>query len=136
MIDFLANSSPIFILGTVVIAVLGLGIVFYAIVKLLIGGSRLSARLEQVIEPVAQVEINPYEKQIIGREISGSLFSRTIESWLNKLLNFLGKFTPQKTIEALEHKLDIAGHPGNLHARQFYSLQFLFFLAELLLPIS
>ena len=128
MIDFLANSSPIFILGTVVIAVLGLGIVFYAIVKLLIGGSRLSARLEQVIEPVAQVEINPYEKQIIGREISGSLFSRTIESWLNKLLNFLGKFTPQKTIEALEHKLDIAGHPGNLHARQFYSLQFLFFL--------
>lgn len=128
MIDFLANSSPLLILGTVVFAVLGVGIVFYAIVRMLVGASRLSKRLEQAIEPVAPVYANPTEQQIIGREISGSLFSRTVETWLNKFLNFLGRFTPQKTIEALEHKLDVAGHPGNLHARQFYSLQFLFFL--------
>jgi tight adherence protein C len=128
MIEFLANSSPFLILGTVVIAALGLGIVLYAIIKLLIGGSRLSARLEQVIEPIPLVDTNPLEKQVIGREISGSLFSRTVESWLYKFLNFLGRFTPQKSIEVLEHKLEIAGHPGNLHARQFYSLQFLFLL--------
>jgi len=128
MIDFFARSNPYLILLIVLIAVLGLGFAFYAIVKLLIGGSRLSARLEQVIEPVAQVDINPYEKQIIGREISGSLFSRTVESWISKLLNFLGRFTPQKSIEVLEHKLEVAGRPGNLHARQFYSLQFLFLL--------
>ena len=128
MIDFLAHSSPYLILGTAVIAVLGLGIVFYAIAKLLIGGSRLSARLEQVIEPIPEVDNNSLEKQIIGREITGSLFSRTVESWVYKFLGFLGRFTPEKSIAALEHKLEIAGHPKNLHARQFYSLQFLFLL--------
>lgn len=128
MIDFLANSSPLLIIGIAIIAVLGVGIVFYAIVRMLVGASRLSTRLEQAIEPVAPVFENPSEQQIIGREISGSLFNRTVESGLNKLLNFLGKYTPKKTREALEHKLDIAGHPGNLRAGQFYALQFIFLL--------
>jgi len=96
MIEFLANSSPFLILGTVVIAALGLGIVLYAIIKLLIGGSRLSARLEQVIEPIPLVDTNPLEKQVIGREISGSLFSRTVESWLYKFLNFWAGSHPKK----------------------------------------
>ena len=77
--------------------------------------------------------VNPLTSQIIPREISGSLFSRTIVSWINKFIHFLERFTPEKMAVDLEHKLTIAGNPGNLHAGQFFAIRFLVLLVGIFL---
>lgn len=67
------------------------------------------------------------------REFTGSLFQRTILSWLNVVISFLSRFTPEKTNQQLQRRLMIAGYPFNLRAPQYYGLRVLFFLAGALL---
>lgn len=67
------------------------------------------------------------------REFTGSLFQRTVLSWLNVAISFLSRFTPEKTNQQLQRRLMIAGYPFNLRAPQYYGLRVLFFLAGALL---
>lgn len=127
MIEFLTNSSLLVVLVIVIASILGLGLVIFAVFSLFKGRDNVSSRLEQIEAPIPQTT-NTLEAQIIGREISGSLVSRTLVNWGNQILRFLGKFTPANSIADLEHKLDIAGNPNNLQARQFYALRFLLLL--------
>jgi len=60
------------------------------------------------------------------RDISGTLFQRTIISWLNAAINFLGRFTPEQTDQELQRRLVIAGNPFNLRSPQFYGIRVLF----------
>ena len=109
-------------------------IAFLGIVVVIVGGvtgfrrgNRISTRMEQFVAPEAE-EINDVEaRPIVTREISGSLFSRTINNWLRKSLAFLGRFTPLRMVADMEHKLTIAGNPGNLGAREFFAIRVLLF---------
>lgn len=129
MIELFANFSPFLILGVAAIFVLGLGLVLFAISSSSKRSNKLSDRLDQIVAPIPQVANKPVEDQIIGREITGSLLSRTLVNWFNRVLRSLGRFTPAKSIADLEHKLGIAGNPNNLNARKFYALRFLFLFA-------
>ncbi len=133
MIELLVNSSLFLVLVVVFFSVLGLGLVFFAIFSLIKGRNNMSDRLEQIEAPIPQKTNNPIEDQIIGREISGTLLSRTLVNWGNQILRFFGRFTPANSIANLEHKLEIAGNPNNLHARQFYALRFLLLLGGIFL---
>jgi tight adherence protein C len=87
-----------------------------------------------VSAPVETTSIRP-ARQIIPREISGSLLSRTIIRWFNAMLQFLGRFTPEKMAVNLEHKLIIAGNPANLHAANYYALRFLLLVSGVILAL-
>ena len=130
----LIDSNLFFILPGVIGAILGIGLAIYGIFIWLKRTSKISARLDQF---VAAEEIKPASiptvSQIIPREISGSLFSRTITNWFNKFLYFMEKFTPKKMAIDMEHKLTIAGNPANLHARDFFAIRILVFLAGIIL---
>jgi tight adherence protein C len=133
MIFNLINSNLFFILLGVIVAILGSGLAIYGIFTWLKGGNKISTRLNLFVAPKVQPTNNSVESQIIPREISGSLFSRTIISWFKKFIHFLGRFTPEKMAVDLEHKLAIAGNPANMHAGDFYALRFLVLLAGIIL---
>jgi len=128
--DFdLIDTNLFFILPVVIIAILAI----YGIFTWLKRANKISTRLDQFVAAEVQLESIPTATQIIPREINGSLFSRTIISWFNKLLHFIVRFTPEKMAIDMEHKLTIAGNPANLHAGKFFAIRFLVFLAGIIL---
>lgn len=134
MSDLFVNVNPIVLAVGIVIAVLGLVLAIIGIRSLLKSGNTVTKRVDQFVltevhMPVAEAE----EPKIVPREIEGSLFSRTILNWLNKLLHFLGRFAPSRMVENIEHQLIVAGNPGNLHAAEFIALRFLVFIVAAVL---
>jgi tight adherence protein C len=121
------NLLPI-ILGAV-IGLVGFGVAVYGAFSILKSGKQVSSRVEQFVTADSSYAIaTSAEKRIIQREMRGSLFRRTIISWFKKILQFLGRFTPERMVVDLEHKLTIADHPFNMHAGEFYAIRFLFFI--------
>ncbi len=131
----LIDTSLLFILLGVIVAILAIGLVIYVIFTSLNRENKISARLDQFVATDVQEASTSTASQIIPREISGSLFSRTIGSWFNQFLQFTGRFTPEKMAIDMEHKLTIAGNPSNLHARNFFSIRLLVFSAGIILAI-
>jgi len=129
MNDNLINANLLFILLGVIVVILGSAVVIYGISSWSKKGSKISDRMDQFIAPGVPISSNSTKSQIIPREISGSLLSRTIISWFKQILQFLGKYTPVKMVVDLEHKLTVAGNPGNMHAREYYALRLLVLLA-------
>jgi len=127
------DTNLIFVLLGVIAAILGVSLAIYGIFTWSKRANKISTRLDQFV--VAEVEVTSVStaNQIIPREISGSLFSRTIMNWFNKFLNFMERFTPEKMTIDMEHKLTIAGNPANLHARKFFAIRFLVFLAGIII---
>lgn len=71
-----------------------------------------------------------------NREFTETFFQRTIVYWLNTIASFLGRYTPQKTIQETQRRLTIAGNPFNLRAPQFYGFRLLFFIAGIFLSFA
>jgi len=129
MANLMDNGLLLVGLGAGVV-LLGLGVAVYGIVYWLKSGKKVSNRIEQFVtaDPIVSEE-GQNRPIIVPREISGSLFQRTIVNWFKKILQFLGRFTPEKLVVDLEHKLTIAGNPRNMHAGEFYAIRFLAFIA-------
>jgi tight adherence protein C len=119
----LLNTDILLILGGIAVLICGLVIVILGMSTWAKRGSRISNRLDQYVAREEEVEEKP-KRHILLRETSGSLFSRTVGNWSKSLTQFLGRFTPQKTTDRLEHRLGIAGYPGGMHAAQFYAVRF------------
>ena len=117
------NTNLILIILGVGVAILGLGLAIYGIFTWLTKGNKISTRLDQFVAIEVQAPGNPLAGKIIPREISGSLFSRTIAQWVKKFISFLERLTPEKLAISTEHKLTIAGNPGNMHAPQFFAIR-------------
>ena len=116
-------------LGAVVL-ILGVVLILYGLTTWKKRGSKIANRLDQYVTRERETtEKRP--RRIFLRETSGSLASRTIGSWSKALLKFIGRFTPTKTINFLEHRLGIAGYPGGMHAGQFYAVRILLLAAGL-----
>lgn len=132
--NFMDTGNIFIILGPIA-AILGLGLAVYGISTWLKRSKNFSTRLDQfVTSPLDSTSISNTNR-IIPREISGSLFSRTISSWFNNLIPHVGKFTPEKMGVDVEHKLTIAGNPANLHAGGFIAIRFLLFLAGVIFAV-
>lgn len=126
--NLVGNSSLYIILfGLAVAACIGLGI--WVITRWLKRANRISTRMDQFVGVAYVNTESPEERQFIPREISGSLFSRTILSWSTRFLNYLGRFTPKKMAGKLDHDLAIAGNPYHLNAANFFAIRLLFFIA-------
>jgi len=117
-----------------IVAIICLRLIIFRIRSRPTKQSKISIRLNQfVAAEIPQTNANT-ERPIIPREISGSLLSRTVLSWSNKFTHLLGRLTPQKMADEIEHNLTVAGNPFNLQAAEFFTLRFLaistgFFLA-------
>jgi tight adherence protein C len=129
----LTDTNLLFTLLGAIIAIMGLSLAIYGIFSWLKRGNGLSSRLDQFVSAKVQTPSNPISGQIIPREISGSLFSRTIVSWMEKFILLLERLTPEKMVVNMEHKLAIAGNPANIHAGQFFLIRFLVLLAGIFL---
>ena len=127
------NTDVILILLGIVIAILGSGLAISGIIRLLKRGNDISTRLDQFVAIETQSSDNTIEGKIIPREISGSLFSRTIALWMNNFIHFLERLTPERMAANIEHKLAIAGNPGNMHAGQFFAMRALFLIGGIFL---
>ncbi len=58
-------------------------------------------------------------------ELAKPLAQRTIGPIVLKMSNFLRRFTPVGYMEKIQHKLILAGNPGNLDASSFVVIKFL-----------
>ena len=128
-----SNGNQLLILVGIIVAILGVGLAVYGLFSWFKKGNKISKRLDQFVSNTVEEPTTTKERLIIPREISGSLFSRTIESGFKNVLKFLGKFTPKKQALELERNLTIAGNPGNLHAGDFYAIRFLILIAGMIL---
>ena len=128
----LIDTNLFFILLGVILTIPGIGLAIYGIFTWLKRADKISTRLDQFVAPEVEVTSVSTANQIIPREISGSLFSRTIMNWFNTFLHFTERFTPEKMAIDMEHKLTIARNPANLHARDFYAIRFLVLLAGII----
>ena len=129
----LFNSNLVFILLGAGVALLGTGLAIYGIITWSKRGNRITSRMDTFVAPEVQPANIPKAGQIIPREISGSFLNRTLISWFTQFIHFLGSKTPEKLAVELNHKLEIAGNPSNMHAGEFYAFQFLVLLAGIFL---
>lgn len=127
-INLLDPNLRLILLGAVG-ALLGIGLVIYWFFTRSKRGSKIASRLDIFVAPEARAANIPTAAQVIPREIHGSFFKRTLISWFTRFIHFLGSKTPEKLVVDLNHKLEIAGNPGNMHAGEFYALRFLVLLA-------
>ena len=130
--NFLDSNLMFIFLGAVVF-LLGLGLAIYGVTSWLKRGDKITSRLDTFVADEVQADNTLEGGQIIPREISGSLLNRTLISWFNRFVDFLGSKTPVKLAVELDHKLEIAGNPANMHAGKFYAFQFLVLLAGIFL---
>ncbi len=129
----LMEINPTFLLLGAILAALGLSLTIYGILYLLKGGSKVADRLDTFVAPDHAALEGAEGRPIIAPEMSGSLFKRTVVAWFNNLLKFLGRFTPKSMVLDLEHKLTVAGRPGNLNATSFFAVRLLVLLGGLFL---
>lgn len=133
-LDFI-NSTYLIILSGVMLGLLVLSFLIIGFFTLLKSRNRVSTRLDQFITPEIITTENAPSRQIIQREIEGSLLNRTLISWFKNLMKFLGRFTPQKMTLDMEQKLIIAGRPGNLTAGSFFVIRFFLFIIGVILAL-
>jgi tight adherence protein C len=129
----LMEINPLLILMSIILAALGLSLAVYGVIRMLKGGNRVADRMDTFVAPDRAAEEEAEGRPIIAPEIHGSLLDRTIGNWIRKILQFLGRFTPKSMILDLDHKLIVAGRPGNLTATSFFGIRFLLLLGGLLI---
>jgi len=106
---------------------LGIGLVVaigLAVVLILIG---LSARDPREALQARLAEYSAREQAATLEEIELSLpFSeRVIAPLVRSMAEFVKRFTPERTLEAARHKLDLAGNPQNWSASEFFGVRVL-----------
>ena len=95
-----------------------------AVVLILIG---LSARDPREALQARLAEYSAREQAATLEEIELSLpFSeRVIAPLVRSMAEFVKRFTPERTLEATRHKLDLAGNPQNWSASEFFGVRVL-----------
>ena len=132
----LIDANLVYIVLGGVVAFLGLILAVYGIYTWLTRARRITKRVEQYIAADFHMAGDPKASPIVPREISGSLLNRTILAWFKKLGKFLGKYAPQKMLAETEHKLIIAGNPGNLSATGFFAIRVLMLMGGVFLAYT
>lgn len=125
--------APIILGFLLSFAFLVLGLVVIAIGLKYFDTSETNERIQTFILDGQEMAKPRSLAELQRREFSGSLFQRTILAWLNNVITFLSRFTPEKTDEQIQRRLMIAGYPFNLRAPQYYGLRILFFLTGALI---
>lgn len=135
MIINLIKTNPLAVILGAVISFTGIFLAVFGIITWMKSHKQHTARVDNFVIPEAESGSQPPTSRIVQREIEGSLFKRTIVNWIKAILGFFGKFTPKKMTVELNHKLTIAGNPGNMSPGDFYALKFLILLGGIGLAV-
>jgi tight adherence protein C len=129
--EFASNNINVTLyLSFFIIGFLLICVILFFVLRSVKKQKKITVRLDEFISKNSQAEeVTPSSRKIIQRETSGSLFSRTIASWGQEMLQFLGKFTPESMADDMDHKLTIAGNPSNLNGRLFFAIRVLVMIA-------
>lgn len=112
-----------------------IALVLYGLFLWLMRENKITRRLNQFVAAEVQTTSASTPGKIVPREITGSLFNRTIISWINSIVHFLGRFTPEKMAAEMEHKLTIAGKPANLNAGSFIAIRVLLLFTGIVIAL-
>jgi tight adherence protein C len=132
----LIDANLVYIILGGVVALLGLILAIFGFFTWLTRAQRITKRVEQFVAVDYHMAGDPKASPIVPRELSGSLFSRTIMNWFKKLGKFLSRYAPQKMLAETEHKLAIADNPGNLSATSFLAIRVLLLMGGVFLAYA
>lgn len=126
--------TEIYMLGVVGLILIGGGFIVLILSVRWLWGSDLSKRLETfVVEEESQTRRANTAAIVRSRELSGTFLSRTIFPIFNQIGKLLGRLTPAASMEALKHRLYIAGHPMGIGPREFFGMRIAFMFLGLFL---
>ena len=135
MLTNLDSTQLTLVLGTMLVAVLGLIILFVGISRYMKSQNKVTSRLEHYVAPKQGLTSRLLLTKILPREISGSLLQRIFPPLFSKISGFFTKLTPQTQLTQLDHDLVIAGNPGGLKAGGFFGIQVLVFIVGTLVAL-
>ena len=121
MTALLNNNSILTTLVIGIASLAGIGLLIYGIIHITRRSNTVTQRMQTFV--VERGKISPSSKTVyrsLPRELSGSFFNRTIKPFFQKIIDFIGKFTPKKSIAKSEYDLRLAGNPYGMHAREYY----------------
>jgi tight adherence protein C len=102
---------------------IGLGLVLLVgLLLFILARSRQSDTLEDRLEEFGALERAPTLEEM---EMARPFSERVLIPVLEGLAQFATRFTPQKTLEATQHQLDLGGNPNNFGPAQFLGLRIL-----------
>lgn len=127
------DPNVLFLLLGLLVSIIGFWILMYGMISWFKSGNRIRGRLEHYVSVKNQRKSRILNSRILPREVSGSLFNRTLIPWIKSAFTLLAKFAPESQTTKLDHELAIAGNPYKLRARDFYVLRFLFLVAGCLI---
>lgn len=111
---------------------IGLGLLFAVVSLVSVIRGDLNPRLQTYV--TSQTQGPKQWSEVLAlptRELSGSLLSRTLLPFFQRLGSLLGRLTPASSIEDLRHKLYIAGNPLGLGPREYYGIRMAFILVSI-----
>ena len=113
-------------MADVILVVVGL-LVLAGLVFIIIGlaRQRQPSSVEDRLTRFGTLERPPTLEEI---ELSQPFTERLLAPLLRSLAQFATRLTPQKTMEAIQHKLDLAGNPYGWGPREFLGIRLLFIL--------
>jgi len=137
MTDLLNNPTVLIVIFAGVLACLGFVLVIAAAMVLSKGEKGVEKRVQDFVinQETRKFEPAAKSRQILPRDITGSLVNRTIIPFMKKVVDFLGRFTPASSVAKVNHQLAIAGNPMNMHAQEFYGMRVLFLFAGIAIAV-
>lgn len=129
------DYSILVVVLAALLALVGIFIIFYGVISVQKGKDLVSRRMQEFVAEADKSHTPKLLRRILPREINGSLYSRTIKPFFEKLVNFFGKFTPANSVNKLNHELAIAGNPLGMHAQEFYGVRVIFLFVGIALAI-
>lgn len=95
-----------------------------------------TARLNEFVLAQNRRTTSSVEKAVPVQQVfSEVFFERTFGAMMKKVIQFLGKMTPQQSIERTDQKLAIIHNPGNIRAREFFAIRIILMIGGLILAI-
>ncbi len=103
--------------------IIGLGVVFLIAVVLVVVGLRSPEARDPLQSRLA--EFGSRDKPVTLQEIEMSqpFSERVLMPIVRQVGQMASRFTPQATLESTQHKLDLAGNPGNIGPTEFTAIR-------------
>jgi tight adherence protein C len=101
--------------------IVGAAILIFLAVMLIVSGIAAPRPADQVEARLVEYGGRPLTLEEI--ELAQPFSQRILVPMLQASSQFMARFTPQRTLEATRHKLDLAGNPNNWRATEFFGIR-------------
>lgn len=104
------------------------GLMMTAIGLKFFDNSEIRSRINTFIVEPQESSFPSNLSELQNQEFSDNLLQRTLLTWINQFITYVGRFTPGQSVQHTNRQLAIAGNPNGIRAQQFYGIRFLFFV--------